>query len=97
MSPLPFAMGPIWSIALHLAGGVGVGYVYFSVVWWNACLLAGGGPTRWAIALIPLRFVLLGGVLTLASVEGAPTLLAMALGILIARPLVMRRHRETAP
>ena len=31
------------------------------------------------------RFVLLGGVLTLASLEGAMPLLVMALGVLVAR------------
>ena len=37
------------------------------------------------------RFALLGGLLTLASLEGAPPLLAMALGVLVARVVVMRR------
>ena len=43
------------------------------------------------------RFALLGGLLTLASLEGALPLLAMALGVFIARFAVMRRIREAAP
>ena len=38
-----------------------------------------------------------GGLLTLASLEGALPLLVMALGVLIARSVVMRRVREAAP
>ena len=50
-----------------------------------------------AIALGLGRFILLGGLLALAALEGALPLLAMALGVLIARPMVMRRVREAAP
>ena len=42
------------------------------------------------------RFALLGGLLTLASLEGASPLLVMTLGVLIARFMVMRRVREVA-
>ena len=50
-----------------------------------------------AIAATIGRFVLLGGVLALASLQGAAPLLAMALGILIARSAVIGRVREAAP
>jgi hypothetical protein len=43
------------------------------------------------------RYALLGGLLTLASLEGALPLLMMALGVLIARSVVVRRVREAAP
>ena len=43
------------------------------------------------------RFVLLGGLLALASLEGALPLLMMALGVLIGRAIVMRNTREAAP
>ena len=49
------------------------------------------------VALMIGRFALLGGLLTLASLEGALPLLVMALGVLIARSAVMRRVREAAP
>jgi hypothetical protein len=38
-----------------------------------------------------------GGRVTLASLEGALPLLMMALGVLIARSVVVRRVREAAP
>lgn len=85
-----------FSLILHLAGGFGVGLLYFQGLWWNAQRLAAGGRLTTAIALGLGRFILLGGLLTLASLEGAPPLLAMALGMLIARPAVMRRVREMA-
>ena len=55
------------------------------------------GALATTIALMIGRFALLGGLLTLASLEGALPLLAMALGVLIARFAVMRRVREAAP
>ena len=47
-----------------------------------------------AIAVMIGRFVLLGVLLTLASLEGALPLLVMALGVLIARSVVVRKIRE---
>jgi hypothetical protein len=43
------------------------------------------------------RFVALGVILTLASLEGALPLLLMALGVFIARSIVMRQIREITP
>jgi F1F0 ATPase subunit 2 len=101
MSILPFHMLPVWgmavSLAIHLAAGIGLGIAYFSAVWWNARLFALGGRASTTIALTIGRLVVLGGLLALASLEGALPLLAMALGVLIARPLVMRRHMVAAP
>lgn len=91
---------PAWAMAFglaaHLVAGIGLGIAYFSAVWWNARLFALGCRTSTTLALIGGRFVLLGGLLTLASLEGALPLLAMALGVLIARPMVMRRHGQVA-
>lgn len=84
-------------LILHLAAGFGVGLLYFHSLWWNAQLLAAGGRLITAITLGLGRFILLGGLLVLASLEGALPLLAMALGILVARPAVMRRVREITP
>lgn len=85
-----------FSLILHLAAGFGGGLLYFQGLWWNARLLAAGGRLTTAIALGLGRFILLGSLLALASLEGAPPLLAMALGILMARPAVMRRICEMA-
>lgn len=84
-------------LAGHLAAGIGVGIFYFQAVWWNAHFLALGGRATIAIALVIGRFVLLGGLLALASLEGALPLLMMALGILVARSAVLHRAREAVP
>lgn len=86
----------VLSLAAHLAAGIALGTIYFNAVWWNARLFARGGRASTAVILIVGRLVLVGGLLTLASLEGAPPLLAVALGVFIARPLVLRRHREVA-
>lgn len=101
MTWLAFAHLSAWamvlSLVLHLAAGFGLGLLYFRGVWWNVRLFASGGRVVTAIALGLGRFILLGGLLALAALEGALPLLAMALGVLVARPLVMRRVREAAP
>jgi F1F0 ATPase subunit 2 len=100
MSIWSFQALPAWamvfSLGMHLAAGIGLGIVYFNAVWWNARLFAMGGRASTTIVLIIGRLVLLGGLLALTSLEGALPLLAMALGVLVARPVVMRGHRETA-
>ena len=101
MSIWSFATLPPWamvlSLATHLVAGIGLGILYFSAVWWNARLFALGGRAMTAVALIIGRLVFLGGLLALASLEGALPLLITALGVLIARPLILGRHREAAP
>ena len=80
---------PDWTTALgllaHLAVGVALGTAYFHGLWWNARLFAAGASLPVSIGLVIGRFALLGGVLMLASLEGALPLLAMALGVLVAR------------
>ena len=93
-----FDILPPWalylSLAAHLAAGIALGVFYFRSLWWNARRFAAGGRAITAAALMIVRFALLGGLLTLASLEGAPPLLMMALGVLTARPVVIRRVRE---
>ncbi len=100
MSIWSFATLPPWAMALslaaHLIAGIGLGILYFSAVWWNARLFALGGRAMTSVALIVGRLVFLGVLLALASLEGALPLLITALGVLIGRPLVIRRHREAA-
>ena len=85
------------SLILHLAAGFGFGLLYFQSLWRNAQLLAAGGGLTTVIALGLARFILLGCLLTLVSLEGAPPLLATALGTLVARQAVMRQVGEMAP
>lgn len=73
-----------------VAAGVGLGLLHFYGLWWSARLFASGTSATAAIALGFARFILLGSFLAFASREGASSLLAMALGVLVARPLIMR-------
>ncbi len=102
MSLPSFDALPVWAMALslaaHLAAGIGFGVLYFRGLWWNTRRFTQGGErVTTTIALMLGRFALLGGALTLASLEGALPLLVMALGILIARSVVIRKVREAAP
>ena len=84
-------------LALYVAGGGIVGTVYFGSLWWNARLFERAGQVRTLLASMAARFVLLGGVLTAASFEGAMPLLATAAGVLLARTVVLRRVRTATP
>jgi len=85
------------SSAAHLTAGIVLGFFYFRSLWWNTRRFTGGRRVTTTIALMIGRYALLGGLLTLASLEGALPLLMMALGVLIARSVVVRRVREAAP
>jgi hypothetical protein len=91
-------IAPNWAtlptLALHLGLGFGLGLLYFNLVWGSARQFAAGGRTATSILLVFGRLAVLGIVLVLTSLEGAGPLLATALGLLLARPVVMRRHRE---
>jgi F1F0 ATPase subunit 2 len=84
-------------VLLHLMAGIATGTLYFASLWWSAALLEQAGRMRLLIAAMVARFLLLGGVLTAVSFEGAMPLLATAGGVLIARAVVMRRARMSAP
>lgn len=89
---------PLWamgvSLMAHLAAGFTLGGIYFRSLWPITCRLSRGDHVARTLGLMIGRFILLGGVLTLVSLEGAPPLLMVALGILMARPMAMRRVRE---
>jgi F1F0 ATPase subunit 2 len=92
---------PAWvkfvDLAAHLAAGIALGMPYFRSLWWNVRRYASGAPVVTTIALTIGRFVLLGGLLTLASLEGGLPLLMLSLGLLVGRSVVMKSVRETAP
>jgi F1F0 ATPase subunit 2 len=100
MTSLYFNGLPTWemliSLTAHLAAGIMLGVIYFRSLWWNTRRVAKGGRVATTIAVMIGRFVILGAVLSLASLEGALPLLVMALGVLIARSVVMRNIREIA-
>jgi F1F0 ATPase subunit 2 len=93
----PPAFADLLGLAAHLAAGIVLGMLYFRCLWWNVCRLTAGSRVLTTILLTAGRFVLLGGLLTLASLEGALPLLVMLLGLLVARSAVMRGIREAAP
>lgn len=85
------------TLSAHLIAGILLGLAYFGGLWWNARLFTAGGHARTAILLMAGRIALLGGLLTLASLEGAGPLLFTALGVLIARAVFMRRLPAAGP
>ena len=95
-----FNLLPAWAMTLilcvHLAAGLALGALYFRAVWWCARLFAGGGRAATLIVLTIGRLAVLGGLLALASLEGAAPLLTMALGVLVARSAALRGRREVA-
>jgi F1F0 ATPase subunit 2 len=82
---------------LHLGAGLILGLLYFYALWWNARQLARHGRPSRALLLMVGRFVLLGGLLILASLGGALPLLAMTIGIITARAVALMRICQTAP
>ena len=84
-------------LAACFAAGFAAGMAYFLAVWLSARRIAGGESPALSAAFILARFALLGGMLALASLQGALPLLVTAAGLLAARPLAMRRFREAAP
>lgn len=88
------ALGPTGSqIGGALIGftvGVLLGLIHFGSLWWNLRLLASAGALR-ALAVQLLRFALLAVVLAGLAKLGAAALLAGALGLLLARGLLLRR------
>jgi F1F0 ATPase subunit 2 len=84
-------------LAAHLTAGVALGLVYFRALWLSARFAVESGRAISALSLTVARIALIGGALTLASLEGASPLLAMALGALIARAVVVRKLGGLAP
>jgi F1F0 ATPase subunit 2 len=101
MSHLVFNALPGWAalldLAIHLCAGIALGVLYFRGLWRNVKRLTGAGRLSTTIALMIGRFAAIGGLLALASLEGALPLLVMALGLLIGRSIVMRNLREVTP
>lgn len=76
-------------LVLHLMLGFCAGQLYFRSVWHSARLFT-ARPGR-AVGLTVFRFGLAAGMLTLAAWEGALPLLAAAMGLMLARPFLVRR------
>lgn len=76
--------------AAFVALGLLAGGVYFALLRWNTSFYARPGCIWTAAALQMARMVVLGGLLYLAALSGALPLLLTAVGVMIARPIVMR-------
>ncbi|MEY9180561.1 ATP synthase subunit I [Bradyrhizobium sp. USDA 313] len=84
----------VLAISADLAAGVVLGLVYFGSLRWTVGRFTGGGGVVRTIALMVLRFIVLGAVLTLTSLAGPLYLLAVTLGVFIGRSLILRGTRE---
>jgi F1F0 ATPase subunit 2 len=76
--------------AAFFAAGLAAGTLHFALLRWNASLYGRSRHIAGAAALQVLRLAVLGMVLALIARHGALPLLLAALGVLIARSLVMR-------
>jgi F1F0 ATPase subunit 2 len=101
MNFIAFNTLPVWAVLLglgvHFVVGLMFGALYFGTLWWNTRIFSLTGHAKTAATLMIGRFLLLGGLLMLTSLEGALPLLATALGVLLGRAVVMRRLRQVAP
>ena len=84
---------PAWTLGLYFAAGLMLGTVFFTTLRWTSDRLAAGRPVPATIAVMVVRFVLLGAALALASLDGAMALLLTALGVFVARAAVLRSTR----
>jgi hypothetical protein len=73
-----------------LGTGLVAGALYFALLRWNTTLYARIGPVWAGVALQVFRVSTLAGLLVMAAPQGALPLLLTALGLLIARPFIMR-------
>jgi F1-F0 ATPase (N-ATPase) AtpR subunit len=73
-----------------LAFGFTAGMVFFALLRWNTSLYTRGGSLALGIAVQLLRIAAAGGLLALVALHGPLALLLTMLGLLIARPLVVR-------
>jgi hypothetical protein len=73
-----------------IALGLLAGTLHFSLLRWNTSLYARPDRIGVGAALQVVRIGVLAGLLVVAARQGALPLLLMALGVLVARPVVMR-------
>jgi hypothetical protein len=78
------------SEALWLFAGLAGGVAHFALLRWNTLFYVKAGALGYAIGLQLLRLVATASLLGLAAWHGALPLLLAALGIVSARPLVLR-------
>jgi hypothetical protein len=83
------SMAPNLLDAFWLLGGLAGGTAHFALLRWNTRLYLGGGLGR-ALGVQALRMLVTAVLLAFAAWHGAMPLLLAAIGVLLARPLVLR-------
>ncbi len=82
--------------AAYFAIGMLAGVVHFGMLRWNTRLYVRPyGPGR-AVGMQAVRLAALTGLLTAVALQGPLPLLLATLGLLIARPIVLRYFARTA-
>jgi hypothetical protein len=76
--------------AIFLILGFTAGILFFALLRWNTLLYTRGDGVALGVAVQMARLAATGGFLALVSLHGALPLLLTTLGLLIARPLVLR-------
>ncbi len=88
-----FRSDPALQALFGFAAGTLLGFLHFGALWWNTRAFATGAAVR-AVVLHILRFAVLIAVLYGLAKLGALVLLTAAVGIFVARSLVLRRVRS---
>ena len=77
-------------VAIFLALGFTAGTLFFALLRWNTSLYMQGSSVALALLLQAVRIAAVGGLLMLTALHGALPLLLTALGLVVARPVVLR-------
>jgi hypothetical protein len=78
------------SAVLWLFAGLAGGVSHFALLRWNTLFYVKAGALAYAIGLQLLRLAVIASLLGLAAWHGALPLLLVGLGIVLARPVVLR-------
>ncbi|MDT8326767.1 MAG: ATP synthase subunit I [Roseovarius sp.] len=87
---IPFGL----SLPLAFAGGVALGFAYFSALRMTATLIVRGGSPLLGLAMALGRLAVLGAGFYLAVQAGALALLAAFSGVMLAKALILRHTRR---
>ena len=97
MSLIAFDALPAWarllSVTANLLVGVGLGTIHFGGLWRAADLIASERSGLRIISILIGRWLLLGAGLIVAGLQGGGPLIAMALGVFVARYVITRRAK----
>lgn len=84
----------LFHAALSFGLGLGFGYVHFMSLKQVTRLLLDTGPVWWVIAIQLARLAALAALMVMLAILDSGALIAGALGVLLAREMVLRRVRK---